>query len=80
MSKRTKIIVYAMIACQMTAWACFSIWGKGFTDPQFVLFSVGMLIGQIGAGIESFTNKAWGVFAVQAYFFVFTFIAGVQRL
>ena len=68
-----------MILVQFIVWGMFSIKGGNLTDKLFFIFTFGMLIGQTGAGIDSYLKHAWGALAVQIYFFVFTAIAGVQR-
>jgi hypothetical protein len=72
-------IVYMMIACQLLAWGWFSINGQELPDKKFLIYIVGMLLGQAGAGIETFLLGAWGAFTVQIYFFAFTAFAGIKR-
>jgi len=67
------------MACQMAAWMWFSAKGGKLADRPFLIFTAGMLMGQLGAGIETFWLKAWGAFAVQTFFFAFTAFGGVQR-
>ena len=73
-------VLYTLIAAQMAAWAIFSAKGGKLSDKGFIFFSLGMMIGQLGAGIETFVLKAWGAFTVQMYFFAFTAYGGVKRL
>jgi len=56
-----------------------SIKGGKLLDKPFLIFTVGMLLGQLGAGIETFIKEAWGAHIVQVYFFIFTAIAGIKR-
>lgn len=77
--KRTKFVLYAMIACQLVAWAWFSSQGGQIQDKQFLVFTAMMLLGQLGAGIETFILRAWGAFAVQVWFFGFTAYGGIVR-
>ncbi len=73
------IVLYLMIGLQLVAWGWFSWKGGKLSDKQFIVFTIGMLSGQIGAGIETFYDNAWGTFVVQVYFFVFTAFAGIKR-
>ncbi len=73
------IVLYVLIACQLIAWGWFSWKGGELTDKQFIVFTLGMLAGQTGAGIETFFNNSWGTFIVQVYFFLFTALAGWKR-
>lgn len=72
-------IIYFLIVMQMLAWLFFSLKGGKISDKQFYLFTLGMLLGQFGASIETFINNSWGTFAVQLYFFIFTLIGGIKR-
>lgn len=71
-------ILYLMVACQMIAWGWFSKRGGELSDKQFFLFTAGMLIGQLGAGIDTW-GTSWPTFYVQVYFFFFTAFGGIQR-
>lgn len=73
-------ILYVMMMIQMVAWMLFSLKGGKLADRNFLIFTVGMLSGQIGAGIETYIMEAWGAFAIQVFFFAFTAIGGIQRL
>lgn len=74
-----KIILWLMMGCQMLSWAWFSFKGGNLNNKQFLIFTVGMLLGQLGAGIETYLQGAFGSCIVQIYFFVFTLFAGYQR-
>lgn len=71
--------IYIMVAMQMLAWAWFSYKGGKLSDKQFFIFTAGMLIGQIGSGMETFISQAWGSFVVQVYFFCFGLFGGIKR-
>lgn len=73
------IILWIMIGFQLIAWGWFSVKGGKLSDKQFLVFTVGMLAGQTGAGIETYMTGAWGAFVVQVYFFFFTALAGYKR-
>lgn len=68
----TRLLLWFLMACQMVAWAWFSFKGGKLSDKNFYIFTLGMMIGQTGAAIETFLLQAWGTFIVQVYFFVFT--------
>lgn len=72
-------LLYAMMACQMAVWVFFSAKGGNLTDRAFLVFTAGMMMGQLGAGVETFWLRAWGAFAVQVFFFAFTAFGGVHR-
>lgn len=73
------VVLYAMMACQLIAWGWFSAKGGKVSDRGFLRFTVGMLLGQLGAGVETFQLHAWGAFVIQAYFFIFTAYGGYKR-
>lgn len=73
-------MIWAMVACQLLAWSIFSLKGGKLADKPFLLFTLGMMIGQVGAGIETYLSQAWATLAVQAYFFLFTAIGGINRI
>lgn len=72
--------IWAMVGFQMLAWLIFSLKGGKLADKPFLWFTAGMMIGQIGAGIETYFSNAWATLAVQMYFFIFTFIGGINRI
>lgn len=76
---KAKFVLYTMIGCQLLAWGWFSLKGGNLPDEQFMFFTGGMLLGQIGAAVETYRTKAWGTFAIQIYFFAFTAWAGFVR-
>ncbi|MFA5359828.1 MAG: hypothetical protein WC349_02610 [Patescibacteria group bacterium] len=76
----TKSILWAMMGCQMVAWAYFSFRGGTLSNYHFYIFSLGMMTGQIGAAIETWIQKSYGTLMVQVYFFVFTFIGLINRI
>ena len=80
LSKRARFIIYGMIACQLAVWGWFSSMGGELGDTAFLVFTGGMLLGQAGAAVETFVQRAWGTLVVQLYFFVFTTIGGIVRL
>jgi hypothetical protein len=59
--------------------AWFSVKGGELCHKKFLIFTGGMLLGQIGAGIETYQHEAWRALIVQGYFFVFTAFGGIQR-
>ncbi len=71
--------LWIMVAAQLVVWAWFSIKGGKMSDKQFIVFTAGMLLGQLGAGIETFYAHAPRAFVVQVYFFIFTAVGGIQR-
>lgn len=73
------IILYAMIGCQLIAWGWFSSKAGQVSDKGFLFFTAGMLLGQTGAGVETFQLHAWGAFVIQVYFFAFTALGGYKR-
>ena len=80
LSKRARFIIYGMIACQLVAWGWFSSRGGELGDTAFLVFTGGMLLGQAGAAVETFIQRASGTLVVQLYFFIFTAVGGIIRL
>lgn len=77
--KSGKYVLWTMIGCQLVVWGWFSVKGGELPDRHFYIFTAGMMLGQIGAGIETFKTKAWGTFVIQVYFLFFTLLAGLNR-
>ena len=73
------MILWIMVGAQLLAWGWFSYCGGKLSDKKFLIFTTGMLVGQLGAGIETYYAEAWRAFLVQIYFFVFTAFGGIQR-
>ena len=79
MRTRTRITLWAMMGCQMAAWAWMQSRGGKLGDWQYLQFCALFLIGQIGAAIECRKGRAWGTMVVQIYFFIFTLVGAVVR-
>jgi len=77
--RRATMILWIMVGAQLLAWGWFSYRGGKLSDKKFLIFTVGMLVGQLGAGIETWHTEAWRAFIVQVYFFAFTAFGGIQR-
>lgn len=73
------VILYVMMACQLIVWGWFSAKGGKLNDKSFLIFSVGMLLGQLAASVETFQLKAWGACIMQVYFFVLTVYGCYRR-
>jgi len=73
------MILWLMVGAQLVAWGWFSFKGGQLSDKKFLLFTIGMLLGQFGAGIETYQSHSWRAFTVQVYFFTFTAFGGYQR-
>jgi hypothetical protein len=73
------MLLWLAVSAQMIAWAWFSWRGGKLSDSEFLFFTAGMLLGQLGAAIETYETGAWRAFVVQLYFFAFTLFGGVQR-
>lgn len=69
-----------MVFAQMIVWGWFSFKGGKLSDRVFLVFTLGMLLGQLAAGIETYQLAAWRAFVIQVYFFLFTALGGVQRI
>ncbi|HBA36829.1 TPA: hypothetical protein DCZ15_03055 [Candidatus Falkowbacteria bacterium] len=74
-----RITLYGMMAIQMLAWGWFSYKAGKLSDKSFLMFTAMMMIGQIGAGIETVYLQAWGAFSMQIYFLIFTLFGGIRR-
>lgn len=73
------MLLWIMVGAQMVAWGWFSLKGGDLPGKKFFIFTIGMLLGQLGAGIEAYQLQAWRGFTVQAYFFVTTVFGVIQR-
>ncbi len=73
------MILWLMVTAQMIAWAWFSLKAGKLSDKAFLVFTVGMLLGQLGAGIETYMLEAWRAFVIQGFFFLFTVYGGYKR-
>ncbi|MFZ3020209.1 MAG: hypothetical protein WA051_01665 [Minisyncoccia bacterium] len=71
--------LWLMVGAQLAAWGWFSFKGGKLSDKKFLFFTIGMLLGQIGAGIENYQTHSWRSFTIQVYFFIFTAFGGIQR-
>lgn len=74
-----KVVLWVMMGAQMLGWAYFSSKGGNLSNKAFFFFTASMMLGQIGAGIETYVLRAWGACAVQIWFFCFTFWGGLNR-
>lgn len=77
--KKTRLVLYIMIGCQMAAWAWFFRNAGQLSDRNFLIFSGAMLLGQSAMAIEGFMTRAWGAVAGQVWFFGFTLYGGILR-
>ncbi len=73
------MLLWTMVGAQLVAWGWFSSKGGQLPDKKFLIFTIGMLLGQFGAGIETYQLQSWRAFTVQVYFFLFTAFGGIQR-
>lgn len=73
-------ILWFMISSQMFAWLYAMHKGEKITDKGYILFTIGMMMGQLGGGIDCFFSKAWPTFSVQVFFFIVTFYGCLRRL
>ncbi|MEW6617562.1 MAG: hypothetical protein AB1333_04075 [Patescibacteria group bacterium] len=73
-----EIFIWILVSCQMIVWVFFTYKKGKLNDKQFYIFTICLLLGQIGSAIDSY-GVAWAAFAVQIYFFIFTFYGGLKR-
>ena len=73
------IILWTFISIQMIVWAWFMWKGGKLSDRQYFYFTIGMLLGPIGGGVNCFIQSAWPAFALQVYFFISSAIGGIRR-
>ena len=74
-----RVLLYAMMATQMAAWAWMQSRGGKLSDQHYIVFCIMLMIGQTGASVECVLGKAWGTLVVQVYFFLFTAYGGWKR-
>ncbi|MBT6691361.1 hypothetical protein HOB10_03450 [Candidatus Parcubacteria bacterium] len=74
-----QVFIYLMLACQMIAWAWHQLEAGQLSDEHYLVFCTCMMIGQVGAAIECWRQKAWGTLCVQLYFFVWTLVGALMR-
>lgn len=77
--KITTLIIWILIISQMAAWLYLMYNGGKTNDKEYVIFSIGMLLGQAGASIDCIKQKAWPTLAVQIFFFITTIFGLLQR-
>jgi len=75
-----QIAMWGMIFCQMLAWGWFTYKGGKLGDWQYLIFTVGMMLGQIAAGLEAHQKSAWVGFTIQVFFVISTAFGGFNRL
>lgn len=68
-----------MMGVQMLAWLWFQRNGGNLEGALYFWFCLGMMVGQLGTGLECIMTRAWGTLVVQIYFFVFTGYGAVMR-
>ncbi len=73
------MILWIMTASQLIASAWFSLRGGKLNDKEFYVFTVAMMVGQIGLGYETYTQGATRALVIQIYSLVLTAIGGIQR-
>ena len=73
------MVLWLMTVAQLFAWGWFMKNGGQLGDKKFFVYTVGMVLGQLAVGIETYQLAAWRGFVIQAYFFVFTIVGGIQR-
>jgi len=71
---------WLMILAQMSVYMWFTLKGGKLGNGSFLIYTVGMLLGQFAAGVDTYKNSALLGFAIQAFFFTFTVVGGIQRL
>jgi len=71
--------LWVMVSCQMIAWLYLMHRGEKITKKGYLIFTVGMMLGQLGAGIDCFIHLSWPTFAVQAFFFLATLYGALRR-
>ncbi len=72
-------IIWTMILCQLFSWGYFSVKGGHLRNKPFFLFTAGMMLGQLGAAIETYQTGSWATFTIQVCFFCFTALTGIMR-
>ena len=74
------LILWGLIGCSMVAWAWASLRGGKLDDRQYLLFSAGLMVGQLSGAAEALLSGAYGTAVSQLHFFAFTLIGVGQRL
>ena len=74
-----KFVLWAMQGVQMLAWAWFNWRGGNLRDRQYLAFAAGLMLGQIGGGIEAGLTHTWGPVVTQVYFFITTVWGAYKR-
>jgi hypothetical protein len=75
----THLILWALIGCSMLAWAWSSLRAGRLDDRQFVVFSIGLVLGQLAGAVEAFLSGAYGTCVSQLYFCAFTLLGAFHR-
>jgi len=73
------IFLWIMVSCQMLAWLYLMHRGEKITHTGYLIFTIGMMLGQLGAGIDCFIQHAWPTLIVQIFFFFATLYGALRR-
>jgi hypothetical protein len=73
------MILWILVGVQLVAWGWFMYKGGMLSDKKFILYTLGMLLGQLATGVETYQQQSWRAFTTQAYFLTFTIFGGIQR-
>jgi len=73
------IFLWIMVSCQMLAWLYLMHRGEGISRREYLIFTIGMMLGQMGAGIDCFIQQAWPTLIVQVFFFFATLYGALRK-
>jgi hypothetical protein len=75
----SRAIIAVVMSVQLLAWGWFQAHKGQLGDKQFLLWSAGMVTGQLAAIVECIITTAWSVMFLQFYFLAYTLYGAYQR-
>lgn len=72
-------VLWIAQAVQLVAWTWFCRKGGNLPDRQYLVFSAGLMAGQLACVSESAIAGVWGPVVSQSYFFLTTGLGAYKR-
>jgi hypothetical protein len=75
----SRAIIAIVMSVQLLAWGWFQAHKGQLSDKLFLLWSAGMITGQLAAIAECLITRAWSVLTLQMYFLIYTLYGAFKR-
>lgn len=72
-------VLWIAQAVQLVAWTWFCRKGGNLPDRQYLVFSAGLMAGQLACVTETALTATWGPVVTQGYFFLTTALGAYKR-